>query len=437
MTLRTTSVEVRAPQEQSEGTRSQILRWLKVAGETVTENEPLLELETDKVTVEIPAPATGVLQHILKQERETIEPGELLAHIHIEVVAGSSASDGATDLAPVLVDSRIPSNAGRADARGARETDAGGAARAAQLERASPAVKRLLAQYGLVAEDVRGTGDGGRITVDDVLRLVGDRGDGADAGSRGAPVAGIVIGSAGRLVPHTAIRRRTAEHMVHSLLKTAPHVTTVFEADFSALLAHRAQHRGDFAKRGASLTLTAYFLAACVDAIRVVPEVNARWHEDSLELLDSIDIGVGTSVEGKGLVVPVVHAVQALDLFHIAQEVGRLVACAREGRLTPNDVRGGTFTISNHGVSGSLLAAPIVIHQPQVAILGIGKLQKRPVVVDHAGQDQIVVQPRCYLTLTIDHRAMDGDRANRFLEVLVRRLEYWPLATPDVAAQLG
>jgi 2-oxoglutarate dehydrogenase E2 component (dihydrolipoamide succinyltransferase) len=213
--------------------------------------------------------------------------------------------------------------------------------------------------------------------------------------------------------------------MVESLLHTAPHVTTIFEADMSAVLAHREKHRADFESRGASLTLTAYFLAACVDAIREVPEANSRWTPDALELFEDINIGVATAIEDRGLVVPVVHDVNTLDLFGIARALSDVVTRAREDKLTPRDVRGGTFTISNHGVSGSLAATPIVINQPQSAILGVGKLEKRAVVVSEQGRDSIVVRPRCYVTLTLDHRVMDGHRANRFLEVFVRRIESW------------
>jgi 2-oxoglutarate dehydrogenase E2 component (dihydrolipoamide succinyltransferase) len=199
----------------------------------------------------------------------------------------------------------------------------------------------------------------------------------------------------------------------------------VFEADLGAVLAHRAAHREDFERRGASLTLTAYFVAACVDAILEVPEANSRWAADALEIYETIDIGVGTAVEGKGLLVPVVRNVHTLDLFGIAQALADLVSRARTDKLTAEDMRGGTFTISNHGVSGSLVATPIIINQPQSAILGVGKLEKRAVVVAEDGEDRIVVRPRCFITLTIDHRVMDGHRANRFLEVLVRRLEGW------------
>jgi 2-oxoglutarate dehydrogenase E2 component (dihydrolipoamide succinyltransferase) len=408
----TATIEIRAPSEQTEGTRSQVQRWLKSIGDAVVENEPLIELETDKVTIEIPAPAAGVLAEILKQEQDEIAPGELLGRI--QAGAGSQAAAKA----PAQEVARAPAIN---DAATAALT-----AHAAALSggRNSPAVRRLLSEHKVHATEIRGSGAGGRITVDDVLEHVARKQQPASPATREQPAASPSAG-AGRRVPHSAIRKRIAERMVESLLHTAPHVTTIFEVDLTAVLAHRASHRADFEQRGASLTLTAYFLAACVNAIREVPEVNSRWTDDALEVFDAIDIGVGTAVEGKGLVVPVVHAVQSLGLFGIARALSDLVARAREDKLTPADVRGGTFTISNHGVSGSLVATPIVINQPQSAILGVGKLEKRAVVVDDNGTDRIVVQPRCYVTLTLDHRVMDGHRANRFLQVLVARLESW------------
>jgi 2-oxoglutarate dehydrogenase E2 component (dihydrolipoamide succinyltransferase) len=245
------------------------------------------------------------------------------------------------------------------------------------------------------------------------------------APAKSAPAASDVTGGSHR-IPHTAVRKRVAEHMVQSLLHTAPHVTTVFEVDLTAVLAHRLQHRDEFARRGAPLTLTAYFLQATVDAIRAVPEANSRWTDSALEVFDAIHIGVGTALEAGGLVVPVLRDVQSLDLFKTAEGLNDLVTRAREGRLVPADVRGGTFTISNHGVSGSLVATPIIINQPQSAILGVGKLEKRPVVVDEGGVDRVVIRPRCYVTLTIDHRVMDGHQANRFLQTFVARLTSWP-----------
>jgi 2-oxoglutarate dehydrogenase E2 component (dihydrolipoamide succinyltransferase) len=227
-------------------------------------------------------------------------------------------------------------------------------------------------------------------------------------------------------IQHTAVRKRIAAHMVESLLHTAPHVTTVFETDLSAVIAHRSAHRAQFQQRGAPLTFSAYFLAATVDAIKAVPEANSRWTDTALEIYDDVHIGVATAVEGVGLVVPVVRNAQSLDLLGLARRLDRLVSAARSGRLEPADVRGGTFTISNHGVSGSLLATPIVINQPQSAILGIGRLEKRAVVVEAGEEEKVVVRPRCYVTLTIDHRVMDGHQANRFLQTFVRKLEAWP-----------
>lgn len=419
------SREIRAPAEQTEGTRSQLLRWLKRVGESVEANEPLIELETDKVTVEVAAPASGVLAEILKQERDEITPGELLGRIETgaaqmarAVAAGEAAGEAA----------------GRAAAAGAAGTrapavsppaTAAGVPPGRSTTQPSPAVQRLLAERGLRAGEVQGSGPAGRITVEDVLRAAAA---GAGRPDARAPAAG--EGAAGgvrsHLVPHSAVRRRIAEHMVHSLLHTAPHVTTVFEADLTAVLKDRARRREEFARRGAPLTLTAYFVQAAVAAIRAVPEANSRWTDSALEIYDDIHIGIATAVEGTGLVVPVLHDAGTRDLFEIARGLEELVGRARTGALAPADVRGGTFTISNHGVSGSLLAAPIIINQPQSAILGVGKLEKRPVVIEEGDEQKIGVQPRCYVTLTLDHRVMDGHQANRFLQTLVGALAAGP-----------
>ncbi len=382
-----TMIDVLLPADQAEGTRSQVLRWLKAVGEPVAKHEPLVEIETDKVTIEVSAPADGVLGEIAAAEGTDVAPGALLGRLH----PGSAA----TVAAAVVAQPSIPVTASPAAA--AAVSNAAG--------RMSPAVRRLLAERGLTADALRGSGEGGRITVEDVLA------------PRKAPDAVPPPDEAGlRRIPHTPMRRRIAAHMVESLLQTAPHVTTVFQADMTAVLAHRAK---------TPFTLTAYFVAACVDAIRAVPEVNGRWTDDAILVSDHIDIGVGTALEGRGLIVPVIRDAGSLDLAGIAAALGELVARARADRLTPADLRGGTFTISNHGVSGSLVAAPIVINQPQSAILGIGKLEKRAVVVAADGKDSIVIRPCCYVTLTIDHRVLDGHQANRFMQTLVRRIEGW------------
>jgi 2-oxoglutarate dehydrogenase E2 component (dihydrolipoamide succinyltransferase) len=213
--------------------------------------------------------------------------------------------------------------------------------------------------------------------------------------------------------------------MVQSLLHTAPHVTTVFEADMGTVLEDRARRRDEFARRGGPLTLTAYFVQAAVAAIRAVPEANSRWTDTALEIYQAIHVGVATAVEGSGLVVPVLRDAHSRDLFETARGLEDLVGRARAGKLTPADVRGGTFTISNHGVSGSLLATPIIINQPQSAILGIGKLERRAVVSGDGDAEKIVVRPRCYVTLTLDHRVMDGHQANRFMQTFVDALASW------------
>jgi len=441
-----TTIDIVLPSESFEGTRSQLLRWLKTAGQAVKAGEPLVEIETDKVTMELPAPASGVLCEYLKREHDELAVGDILGRIDVgartragQAVPASAGPPAAAPSAPapaprqsgIAADAAgLPGGGSAAHtvaptaAEGAAGPEQPAASSVAMVAVAAPplsaAVRRLLAQHDLSAAQVRGSGAEGRITVEDVLRQVASRRESSRAGDASATSPTV------QRVAHSAFRRRTAAHMVESLLYTAPHVTTVFEADLGAVLAHRAAHRAAFEAAGAPLTLTAYFLKACVAAIRAVPEANARWTDEALELYERIDIGVGTAVEGRGLIVPVIRDVATLDLAAVAAALADVAGRARTDRLTPADVRGGTFTISNHGVSGSLLAAPIIINQPQSAILGIGKLEKRAVVVERDGADHIVVRPRCYVTLTLDHRVMDGHQANRFLATWVNAIESWP-----------
>jgi 2-oxoglutarate dehydrogenase E2 component (dihydrolipoamide succinyltransferase) len=433
------ALEIRAPAEQTEGTRSQILRWLKRVGEHVSENEPLIEIETDKVTVEVAAPGSGVLREILRQEQEEITPGELLGWLD---ASGDDANAAPVRSAPTT-ESGAHGAAPAPPAHAAAEGMRGAAGSAGQL---SPVVRRLLTEHGLEPTAVQGTGQGGRLTVEDVLRAAAGQGPaGGRRAASGQPAANLEPAASGqpapggeqaaqsaptseegvRRVPHSAMRRRTAEHMVQSLLHTAPHVTTVFEADMAAVLEDRARRREEFARRGVPLTLSAYFVQAAVAAIRVVPEANSRWTDAALEIFDAIHIGVATAVEGSGLIVPVLRDAHRRDLFDTARALDDLVSRARAGKLTPADVRGGTFTISNHGVSGSLLATPIVINQPQSAILGVGKLERRAAVIEEGDGERIAVRPRCYVTLTLDHRAMDGHQANRFMQTFVETLGGW------------
>ena len=401
-----------------EGTRATILRWCKAVGDTVAKDEALVELETDKVTVEVPAPVSGTLIEILKPESTEVSPDEVLARVRLagEVGAQESAAPDA---------GKSPAAAGKSPV--AAKLEGSGAAAAAHVDSEStnsdllsPSVRRLLHEHGLAADDIKGTGRNGRITAQDVTRHVS-----RPAAEPSAPAAASPAPASSRLVPHTAIRRRVAEHMVRSLTD-APHITTLFEADLTRVLKHRALHAKSYEARGARLTLTAYFISACVRALRVHPEVNATFRAEGMELHADVNIGVGTALGDNGLIVPVIHRAQTLSFFDIAQRLGTAVEAARGGKLSPQDVRGGTFTISNHGVGGSLIAAPIVINQPQVAILGVGKVQRRVCVIDVDGSESIAVRSMCYLTLTLDHRALDAFQANAFLSLVVSTLEQWP-----------
>jgi len=396
-------IEVVAPVLE-DGTAAVVLRWLKQVGDRVEQHEPLLELETDKVTVEVPAPASGEITAILCKEQSSVTPGRALAQLRI---GPTRAAQRTGPTAPSVTAS---------------------APVAASGPLLSPAVRRLLAEHRLRVEDVQGTGRGGRVTAADVTRRAArvERSGGSEPGMDAISPAAAALkpGERSRHVPHSQMRRRIAAHMVQSMA-TAPHVTSVFEADLTRVLAHRAKAAPALAAAGVRLTLTAYFVRAAVAALAAVPEANATFHEDSLEIYADANIGVATALGNEGLIVPVVHAAQALDLTETARKLTALVESARAGTLAPTDVRGGTFTISNHGVSGSLLAAPIVINQPQVAILGIGRVERRVMVRTEEAGDSLVVRPMCYLTLTVDHRALDGFQANHFLSVCVATLESW------------
>ena len=400
--------DVLAP-PNDEGTRATVLRWCKQVGDTVVKDEPLLELETDKVTVEVPAPADGTLIEVLKAANVEVTPNEVLARLSR---GNASAAEAATVASELAAGGELAAEGELAAATSVPPEAPSESGAPVASSRLSPAVRRLLREHSISAADIDGSGRDGRVTADDVVRSAEARS--AEPRSVGA-----------RRIPHTAIRRRVAEHMARSLAE-APHVTCLFEADLTRVLAHRAQHAADYKSRGARLTLTAYFISACAQALRAHPEVNATFHPDSLEVHADANIGVGTALGNSGLIVPVIHRAQELTLFDVSQRLDQLVDAARAGKLHPEDVRGGTFTISNHGVGGSLLAAPIVLNQPQVAILGIGKVERRVRAVQVDGGETIGVRSMCYLTLTIDHRALDAFQANAFLTSVTAALEQWP-----------
>ncbi len=392
----TVPIDILLPADVKDASECIIERWLHKPGDRVRANEPLLEVNTDKAVVEVPCPSDGVLQEILKQANEVVQFGEVLGRIE---AAGAASS---------------PKAAPAGAAPTARHETATSTQSA--KEQLSPAVRQLLRQHNLDAAQIHGSGKGGRITVDDVHKHL--------AGQSGAAPAAEAKGTApSRKIPHSPMRRRIAQHMVESALKTSPHVTALFEADLSAVVEHRRRSQADFDKRGVKLTYTAYFVAAAVQALRAVPEVNARWHDDALELFENCNVGVATAVPG-GLIVPVLTGAEKMELFQVAERLQDLTAKARAGKLAPAELQGGTFTITNHGMSGSLMATPIIF-QPQVAILGIGKMEKRIVVVEGESGDTMQIKPMAYVTLTIDHRALDGFTANAFLSKFVETLGRW------------
>lgn len=384
------SVDIVMPSSAQEGTESFVARWLRKPGEFVSIHDPLLEISTDKVTIEISAPATGILQEIIKKENEPVEAGMLLGRLKlgdapVQKTRNKTQPDPTVEL--------------------------------------SPAVRRLLKEHQLDAAQIKGTGKDGRITHEDVQRYL-DFPQGSINSSAHSSVQGESgEAPAGKRVALTPMRRTIAHRMVESALKTAPHVTALFQADVSRVIADREQRRSEFEKKGVKLTLTAYFLKAACVALGKVPEANASWRGNELELYTCCNIGVAAAVNG-GLVVPVLRDAEQLDLYGLAVSLQELTTKARTNKLTPKDVQGGTFTITNHGMGGSLLATPI-IHQPQSAILGIGKLEKRVIVVDDKGKDVMAIRPMIYVTLTVDHRVLDGFRANEFLTQFVFELENW------------
>ena len=395
-------IDVRVPDEQ-EGTKAVVRAWLKKVGEAVSENDPLVELETDKVTQEVPAPATGVLAEILLDTDDEAEPGALLARIEAgtyEPIAFDSSEPGPPPK-PKSTASTTPAATGDLESR------------------LSPSVRRALLQHSIDPARIQGTGRDGRITRDDVDRAVAA----ATTVSVGEPSTAQPRHFAGGDIPHDRMRLKIAENMVRAVSQ-APHVTALFEADFSAIAAHKAA----MAAKGVKLSYTAYLIKAAAEAMAVAPAINGRWEDDRIAVSPTINIGVGTALGERGLVVPVVKDVAALSLDEVGGKLEDLTSRARSGNLAAADVSGGSFTISNHGVSGSLLAAPIILHAGQAAILGVGKLEKRVVVREVDGQDAILVRPMAYVTLTIDHRVVDGHQTNAWLTRFVEVLENWPSA---------
>jgi 2-oxoglutarate dehydrogenase E2 component (dihydrolipoamide succinyltransferase) len=430
-----------------------ISKWLKQEGDSVEEYEPIMEVSTDKVDTEVSAPAAGTLLKIYIPEGETVQAGTLLAFI------GEPGEAIPEPEAPIGV------HAAPAPAPAAANPTGGTDGTLAQVRpdgngtspHVTPVVARIAAEHNIDVRQIPGTGRGGRVTKKDILAFIEQGGPAAPAPAEAAappwetpgsgdlfkpteeiyaatsgtpapaptpPPGAAPVGLPGELIPLTNMRRRIADHMVDSALRKAPHVSTVFEVDMSAVVAHRAANKEAFAQQGANLTYTAYIVAACSAALRAYPMVNSSWTDEGILLKPEVNIGVAAATDA-GLIVPVVKGVDSLSLLGIARAVNDLAARARVSQLKPDDVYGGTFTISNHGVSGSLFATPI-INQPQAAVMGVGMVQKRAVVVtDAAGNDAIAIRPMMYIGLSFDHRIIDGAVADYFLAHVKETLENW------------
>ncbi len=392
------TIEIILSADELEGTEATVSQWLIDEGESIKAGTPVVELETDKVSMEVCAPDSGVLQKIVVKAGEKVEINSVLG-----VLTNKLQTTESTQEQVLQADHNNQGNNSE--------------------HLVSPAVRRLLKENNLVIEQISGTGKNGRVNRNDIMAFLATLETPLERVADASSDKTSEISS--RLIPHSTMRKSIARHMVESLLETSPHVTSVFEMDMSNIIEHRKWHKKEYAEQNVNLTYTAYFLMAMVDAIRKVPECNARYHKEALEIFNAINIGVGTALAEKGVVVPVVHDVQDMSLFDVAKALSKQTLKARNGDLTSADMKNGTITISNHGVSGSLFAAPIIINQPQVAILGIGKLEKRVIVEEINQQDTMQIKSMCYVSLSIDHRALDAELTNLFLSIFVDKIESW------------
>lgn len=399
-----------------------VVTWLKKEGDTVKEFEVVVELETDKVSTEIPSPEAGTILKILAQQDEVVKVGSTLAWIGKPGETVDSAAPVSKAAAPV----EVPKPAAKVVAA---ETASSMVVKE-YTGQISPLVKKLAAEHNVDLNLVRGTGKDGRITKEDMLDylengktepIVEKLPAQKATSTPGAVSSGTLTGT---LIPHSSLRKQIAERMVNSL-RTSPHVLTVMEADLSKVVAHRSANKEVLAEKGVNLTLTAYFYAAIVSALKAFPDVNSSWTDDGIQRYNTINLGMAVSLGEAGLIVPVIKDAGSLSLDGLARQVNDLANRARGKKLLPEEVKGGTFTLTNHGSGGSIFASPI-IYQPQAAILGTGMMQKRAVVVkDAMGNDAIAIRPMIYLSLVFDHRILDGEGADRFLLKVKEVLENW------------
>ena len=425
-------VQVIMPQLGESVVEGTVSKWLKAKGDKVEEFEPLLEVNTDKVDSEIPSPASGTILEILVPEGTTVNAGTLLAWIGEEGETAPGGNGAPAERVAVEKAELVPTPPGPAPSTPPLGRDRG-------LGFISPVVAKIASEEDVDLSQVVGTGQSGRITKKDVLAYLERRREAPQAEGRpsppptAAPVASLPPTAAavpGEVLPLSNVRQAIADHMVMSK-RTSPHVTTVMEIDLSRVVAHRQANKEALAREGVNLTFTAYFVIAAVNALKASPIVNSSWSEAGIVLHREINIGMATSLGEAGLIVPVIKNADRLSLSGIARAVNDLAQRARARLLKPDEVKDGTFTITNHGTSGSLFATPI-INQPQCGILGVGAIQKRVVVISGENSDPIsgsfdaiAIRPMVYVSFTFDHRILDGAIADYFLGTVVESLNNW------------
>lgn len=399
------AVEIHVPVLGESVSEATVGKWYKAVGDAVAVDEVICELETDKVALEVTASASGALSEIIAEEGDNVEVGALLGKID-ETAKGAAAAapaEAPAKEAPAAKEAAAPASAAKAPAAPAKGVNA------------RPAAAKLASEKGVDLGSVTGTGAGGTITKADVLAHLSGAPTPAAASSVG--MASAPAAPQEEVVPMTRLRRTIAKRLKDAQ-NTAAMLTTYNEVDMSAVMALRSQYKEVFEKKhGARLGFMSFFTKACVAALKEIPEVNAEIRDDSIVYKNYYNVGVAASTPS-GLVVPVVKNAQDMGFADIEKEIGRLGGLARDGKLAMDDMMGGTFTISNGGVFGSLLSSPI-LNAPQSGILGMHTIQKRAVVVN----DEIVIRPMMYLSLSYDHRIVDGKGAVTFLVRVKENLE--------------
>ena len=385
---------LRMPQLGESVTEGTVDRWLKQEGDMVRRDEPIVEVVTDKVNAEIPSPFEGRLVRIQVASGETVPIGAALAELEVEGEAAAPPEAGK----PVAHDQPVAAAPARS-----RVTPSGG-------ERVSPAVRRLLAENGLDLSQVTGTGGGGRVRREDVL---------AHVSKKGHATVPTVSDRNDELVRISAVRRQIAEHMVRSV-STSPHAWSLREVEVTRLVDYRAAHKEAFeATHGFPLSYVPFFIQVVCDALMKNPYLNSTWTGEGIVLKHYVNMGIAVALPDS-LIVPVIKDADLMSFTDVALAVNDLATRARTKSLKPEDVRGGTFTLNNTGALGSV-AGQSIINQPQAAILSTESIRKRPVVID----DEVVIRPIMNLTMSFDHRIVDGLAASRFLNDVQRRIEEW------------